>query len=107
MEAAQKETYEMRSSTSEGDQQVNIISRRPCTRCGKQNHHPDRCFYKDQECRACGRRGMCQERSQCARQDNSGRKRAEKGISHKATNLVEHDSDYNASETRRFETFHD
>ena len=49
MEAAQKETYEMRSSTSEGDRQVNIISRRPCTRCGKQNHHPDRCFYKDQE----------------------------------------------------------
>ena len=34
MEAAQKETYEIRSSTSEGDRQVNIISRRLCTYCG-------------------------------------------------------------------------
>ena len=29
METAQKETYEMRSSTSDGDRQVNVISRRP------------------------------------------------------------------------------
>ena len=48
---------------------------------------------------------MCQERSQHARQDNSGKKRAEKGISHKATNLVEHDSDYNASETEDLKLF--
>ena len=57
METAQKETYEMRSSTSDGDRQVNIICRRLCTRCGKGGHHPDKCFYKDQECRACGRKG--------------------------------------------------
>ena len=48
---------------------------------------------------------MCQERSQRARQDNSGRKKAEKGISHKATNLVEHNSDYNASKTEDLKLF--
>ena len=37
---------------------------RPCFRCGRQGHGPDRCYYKGQSCRKCHKRGhiakMCQ-----------------------------------------------
>ena len=70
---------------------------------------PDKCFYKDQECRACRRRDhiakMCQERSQHTKQANSERKKTEKGRSQKATNLVEQDPDCNAIEAEDLKLF--
>jgi hypothetical protein len=30
---------------------------RECFRCGKSNHEPDRCFYKDASCHSCGKKG--------------------------------------------------
>ena len=32
-----------------------------CCRCGKTGNHPDRCFYKSQRCRACGKKGHIAE----------------------------------------------
>ena len=48
---------------------------------------------------------MCQARSQHAKQANSERKKAEKGISQKATNLVQHDPDCNATEAEDLKLF--
>ena len=113
METAQKETYEMRSSTSDGNRQVNVISRRSCTRCGKGGHHPDKCFYKDQECRACGRKGhiarMCQKRGQgrqnTKQQGTLERKKIERSVSHQTANLMEHDPDNQTSDTEDLRLF--
>ena len=41
-------------------------STKSCYRCGKSGHHPDRCFYRHQKCRACQVKGhiakMCKNK---------------------------------------------
>lgn len=36
---------------------VNYIQKEECFRCGRSNHSPDKCFFKDAECHTCKRRG--------------------------------------------------
>ena len=40
----------------------------PCYRCGKTGHSPDRCFFKTQKCRCCGKKGAHSQSVQIRRQ---------------------------------------
>ena len=51
-------------------------------RCGEPGHHPDKCFFKDQECKACKKRGhlakMCRTQLNSKQQHTLERKTAER-----------------------------
>ena len=32
---------------------VSVTNYKPCYRCGKTNHAPDKCFYKNSQCHTC------------------------------------------------------
>ncbi|XP_061878364.1 uncharacterized protein K02A2.6-like [Entelurus aequoreus] len=64
------ETVARESQQLSSSQKVNAVSLslppgRKCTRCGRVNHKMEECFYKDQSCHNCGKRGhiarMCRE----------------------------------------------
>ena len=38
-------------------QQTTKISKPACYKCGKSNHSPDNCFFRNQKCRTCGKMG--------------------------------------------------
>ena len=69
MEAARRQAGELRSSSYPQDLKYVAVPQAggkwPCFRCGKTNHSPEKCYYKDQKCRACGKRGhiakMCRQ----------------------------------------------
>ena len=78
MEAASRRANELRGSTrvttvpDGATDTAQYVGRKPrkylskgssappssaCNRCGKTNHTPEKCFYRNQKCRSCGRRG--------------------------------------------------
>ena len=52
---------------------------RKCTRCGDPRHHPDKCFYKDEVCYGCNKRGhisrVCRDKK---KKDKSQEKKQDK-----------------------------
>jgi len=54
-EMAAERVDEMRVGTSASVHKVNSYDE--CFRCGKNNHQPDKCFYKDTKCYLCGQIG--------------------------------------------------
>ena len=73
VETANKQASELQASTKTAIAVQRVAPPRPVStgvhqnsyRCGKTGHHPDRCFFKSQKCRACGKRGhiakMCKK----------------------------------------------
>ena len=111
METAHRETREMRASGSQIDTEIKHVSTTPrgaCTRCGKPGHHPDKCFFRDQECRACKKRGhiakMCRTKLDSKQQRTLGRKKTEK-MSHQSAHLVEQESDSQGSDPEELRLF--
>ena len=54
MEAAQKQTNEFHAARVQEVKYVDsptATPKRPCGRCGKVGHHPDRCYCRNQRCR--------------------------------------------------------
>ncbi len=45
------------SSSRDEKQGNNAEARKPCFRCGKTNHNPNNCFYKNEKCHKCGKKG--------------------------------------------------
>ena len=68
MEATQKQASESNAARVQqvkyGDSPT-ATPKRPCGRCGKVGHHPDKCYFRNQRCRKCKRLGhiakMCQQ----------------------------------------------
>ena len=60
METAMKDSLELRGK-AKTIPPVNSIREVPmqhkCYRCGKERHEPQECYFKDQYCRNCGKKG--------------------------------------------------
>ena len=96
----------MRASASQTDAEIGHVStiRGACMCCGKPGYHPDKCFFKDQEYRACKKRGHIAKMCLNSRQNTSGRKKTEK-TSHQTANLVQQESDSPESDQEELRLF--
>ncbi|XP_077863505.1 uncharacterized protein LOC144347283, partial [Saccoglossus kowalevskii] len=61
-ETANKQASELQANTKEHEvcavySKTNSYAKKPCFRCGKTNHFPDKCYYKEKLCRKCNKRG--------------------------------------------------
>lgn len=65
METVARESQQLSSSQKVNAVSLSLPPGRKCTRCGRVNHKEQECFYKDQTCHNCGKRGhiarMCRE----------------------------------------------
>ena len=97
----------MRASASQTDVEIRYVSttRGACMCCSKPGHHPDKCFFKDQEYRACKKGGHIAKMCLNSRQKNtSGRKKTEK-TSHQTANLIQQESDSPESDPEELRFF--
>lgn len=78
MEAATKDAMELRSSQTSSVNKINsnssnksqpkasVLQKKPCFRCGKNSHHPSKCFALNSKCNICNFKGhyakMCKSK---------------------------------------------
>ena len=71
MELAENEARKLKVDAQdvhghESVHKVSVTKFKPCYRCGKTNHTPDKCFYKNSQCHTCNEIGhihkMCSKR---------------------------------------------
>ena len=80
METAQKQASEFHASRVQEVKYVDSAAaapKKPCGRCGKAGHHPDKCYFRNQRCRKCRRLGhiakMCRQGKENDTADKSAR----------------------------------
>ncbi|XP_062575345.1 uncharacterized protein K02A2.6-like [Saccostrea cucullata] len=71
MELAENEARKLKADAQDAHghetvHKVSVVKSKPCYRCGKTNHTPDKCFYKNSKCHTCQEMGhihkMCSKK---------------------------------------------
>ena len=98
LESAERNTHVMKSSKPGVSVEANIkaINLQPCYRCGRKDHAPAHCKFRDAVCHSCGKRGHISPACRGKKRDNSRKQFStfKIGLSDSVDNAIYDDSTF-------------